>query len=47
MSSIFADHINMRLEMNYWEKKRKKDKHMEAEQYVTKQPMILKKSKRK
>ena len=36
ISSIFSDHNAMRLEMNYREKKRKKDKHMEAKQYVTK-----------
>ena len=34
--SIFSDHNAMRLEMNYREKKRKKHKHMEAKQYVTK-----------
>ena len=36
ISSIFADHNPMRLESNYREKKRKKQKHMEAKQYVTK-----------
>ena len=35
ISSIFADHNIMRLEMNYREKT-KKYKHMEAKQYVTK-----------
>ena len=34
VSSIFSDHNAMRLEMNYREKKRKTDKHMEAKQYV-------------
>ena len=36
ISSIFSDHNAMRLEMNYGKKKRKKHKHMEAKQYVTK-----------
>ena len=36
ISSVFSDHNAMRLEMNYREKKCKKDKHMEAKQYVTK-----------
>ena len=36
ISSIFSDHNAMRLEMNYREKKRKRHKHMEAKQYVTK-----------
>ena len=36
ISSIFSDHNTMRLEINYREKKRKKRKHMEAKQYVTK-----------
>ena len=36
ISSIFSDHNGMRLETNYREKKCKKHKHMEAEQYVTK-----------
>ena len=36
ISSIFSDHNAMRLEINYREKKHKKHKHMEAEQYVTK-----------
>ena len=36
ISSIFSDHNAMRLEMNYREKKRKKHKHMEAKQYITK-----------
>ena len=36
ISSIFSDHNAMRLEINYREKKRKKHKHMEAKQYVTK-----------
>ena len=36
ISSIFSDHNVMRLEMYYNEKKRKKHKHMEAKQYVTK-----------
>ena len=36
ISSIFSDHNAMRLEINYKEKKRKKHKHMEAKQYVTK-----------
>ena len=38
ISNIFSDHNAMRLEINYWEKKRKKHKHMEAKQYDTKQP---------
>ena len=37
ISSIFSDHNTMRLEINY-RKKTKKHKHLEAEQYVTKQP---------
>ena len=36
ISSIFSDHNVVRLEINYREKKRKKHKHMEAKQYVTK-----------
>ena len=36
ISSIFSDHNAMRLEINYREKNRKKHKHMEAKQYVTK-----------
>ena len=36
ISSIFSDHSTMRLEINYREKKRKKHKHMEAKQYITK-----------
>ena len=36
ISSIFSDHNAMRLEINYREKKRKKQKHMEAKQYITK-----------
>ena len=36
ISSIFSDHNIMRLEINYREKNRKKHKHMEAEQYITK-----------
>ena len=35
-SNIFSDHNTMRLEINYRGKKRKKHKHMEAKQYVTK-----------
>ena len=34
--STFSDHDAMRLEINYRGKKRKKHKHMEAKQYVTK-----------
>ena len=36
ISSIFSDHNTMRLEINYRAKKRKKHKHMQAKQYVTK-----------
>ena len=36
ISSIFSDHNAMRLEINYRGKKHKKQKHMEAKQYVTK-----------
>ena len=36
VSSIFSDHNAMRLDINYRRKKRKKHKHMEAKQYVTK-----------
>ena len=36
ISSIFSKHNSMRLEINYRGKKRKKHKHMEAKQYVTK-----------
>ena len=36
VSSIFSEHDAMRLEMNYREKNRRKHKHMEAKQYVTK-----------
>ena len=36
ISSIFSDHNAMRLEMNYRKKKRKKHKHMEAKQYISK-----------
>ena len=38
ISSIFSDHNAMRLEINYRGKKRKKHKHMEAKQYITKEP---------
>ena len=36
ISSIFSDHNAMRLEINYKEKNRKNQKHMEAKQYATK-----------
>ena len=36
VSTIFSNHNTMRLEINYTEKYRKKHKHMEAKQYVTK-----------
>ena len=36
ISSIFSDHNTMRLEITYREKEHKKDKQMEAKQYVTK-----------
>ena len=36
ISIIFSDHKAMGLEINYRGKKRKKHKHMEAKQYVTK-----------
>ena len=36
ISSICSDHNTMRLEINYRGKNVKKDKHMEAKQYVTK-----------
>ena len=36
IASIFSDHNAMRLEINYRGKKSKKQKHMEAKQYVTK-----------
>ena len=36
ISTIFSDHSTMILEINYRGKKRKKHKHMEAKQYVTK-----------
>ena len=36
ISSIFSDHNTMRLEINYREKNLKKQKLMEAKQYVTK-----------
>ena len=36
MSSSCSDHNAMRLEINYTEKNRKKHKHMQAKQYVTK-----------
>ena len=35
ISSIFSDHSAMRLEINYRGKKHKKQKHMEAKQYIT------------
>ena len=38
VSSIFADHNGMRLDINYRGKKPKKYKHMEAKQYASKQP---------
>ena len=38
ISSIFSDHNVITLEINY-RKNCKKHKHMEAKQYVTKQPM--------
>ena len=39
ISSIFFNHNAMRLEINYKKKSCKKHKHVEAKQYVTKQPM--------
>ena len=39
LSSIFSDNNAMRLEINYKKKNYKKHKHIEAKQYVTKQPM--------
>ena len=36
ITRIFSDHKAMRLEMNYREKNVRKNKHMEAKQYVTK-----------
>ena len=36
VSSIFSNHNAMRLGINYRGKKRKKHKHMEAKQYITK-----------
>ena len=38
ISSIFAT-TTLRLEINYQKKKLKKHKHVEAKQYITKQPM--------
>ena len=39
-SSIFSDHSAMRLEINYKDKKKcKKHKHVETQQYATKQSM--------
>lgn len=35
MSSIFSDHDNMKIEINYKEKSEKSD-HMETKQHVTK-----------
>ena len=39
ISSIFSDHIAMRLEINYKKKKPLRNKHMVAKQYATKQPL--------
>ena len=39
VSNLFSDHNVMRLEINYKKTIIKKHKHMEAEQYATKQPM--------
>ena len=39
IASTFSDHNPMRLEIKYRKKKMWKHKHMEAKQYVTKQPM--------
>ena len=39
ISSIFSDHSTIRLEINYKKKNCKKHKHVEAKQYITKQPM--------
>ena len=36
ISSTFSDHNALRLETNYREKKRKKHKHTEIKQYITK-----------
>ena len=36
ISSISSDHSAMRLDIKYRKKKRKKYKHMEAKQYITK-----------
>lgn len=38
MSSIFSDHDNLKIEINYKEKSEKKNDHMETKQHVTKQP---------
>ena len=39
ISSIFSNHKAIRLEINYRKKNVKKNKHMEAKHYATKQPM--------
>ena len=39
VSSIFSDHNAMRLVTNYKEKNCENHNHVEAKQYVTKQPM--------
>ena len=36
VSSIFSDHNAMRVDINYRKKNRKKHKHMEPKQYITK-----------
>ena len=38
ISSIFPEYNAMRLEINYKERKTVKNRHVEAKQYVTKQP---------
>ena len=40
IASIFYDHNTMRLEIDYKKTTAKKNKHVEAEQYATKQPVI-------
>ena len=39
ISSIFSDHYDMKLEISYKKENWKKQKHVEAKQNATKQPM--------
>ena len=46
ISSIFSNHDNMRLEMN-WKKRLQNQKQVEAKEHATKQPMEIKEENQK